>query len=73
MRSLVAEYLIKENKNGAGRGNRTPTLLPEPDFESGASTSSAIPAIHTSASCKQWLLDLSCAFYRIIKVCHGFF
>jgi hypothetical protein len=29
---------------GAGRGNRTHTLLPEPDFESGASTSSAIPA-----------------------------
>src|SRR5882762_107247 len=30
--------------DGAGRGNRTHTLLPEPDFESGASTSSAIPA-----------------------------
>ena len=29
---------------GAGRGNRTHTLLPEPDFESGASTSSASPA-----------------------------
>lgn len=29
---------------GAGRGNRTPTMLPSPDFESGASTNSAIPA-----------------------------
>lgn len=30
--------------SGAGGGNRTHTLLPEPDFESGASTSSATPA-----------------------------
>ena len=30
--------------NGAGRETRTLTLLPEPDFESGASTSSATPA-----------------------------
>ena len=30
---------------GAGRGNRTPTLLPELDFESSASTNSAIPAV----------------------------
>ena len=29
---------------GTGRGNRTPTLLPELDFESSASTNSAIPA-----------------------------
>ena len=29
---------------GAERGNRTHTPFPEPDFESGASTSSAIPA-----------------------------
>src|SRR6185295_17939058 len=29
---------------GAGRGNRTPTVLPPADFESAASTSSAIPA-----------------------------
>ena len=29
---------------GAGEGNRTPTWLPIPDFESGASTSSATPA-----------------------------
>ena len=29
---------------GAEGGNRTHTLLPEPDFESGASTSSATPA-----------------------------
>jgi hypothetical protein len=32
-------------KFGAGRGNRTPTLLPELDFESSASTNSAIPAM----------------------------
>jgi hypothetical protein len=30
---------------GAGRGNRTPTLLLARDFESRASTSSAIPAM----------------------------
>ena len=30
--------------DGAGRGNRTLTMSPPPDFESGASTSSAIPA-----------------------------
>ncbi len=30
--------------DGAGRENRTLTMLPLPDFESGASTSSAIPA-----------------------------
>ena len=30
---------------GAGEGNRTPTPRREPDFESGASTSSATPAI----------------------------
>ena len=30
--------------SGAGRGTRTPTLSPTPDFESGASTNSAIPA-----------------------------
>src|SRR5690606_6298864 len=30
--------------DGAGSENRTRTLFPEPDFESGASTSSAIPA-----------------------------
>ena len=34
----------KYSKYGAGEGNRTPTQLPEPDFESGASTSSATPA-----------------------------
>ena len=33
-----------KNSNGAGRETRTLTLLPEPDFESGASTSSATPA-----------------------------
>jgi hypothetical protein len=30
--------------HGAGSENRTRTRLPPPDFESGASTSSAIPA-----------------------------
>ena len=30
---------------GAGRGNRTPTVFPPADFESAASTNSAIPAI----------------------------
>ena len=33
-----------EHAAGAGRGNRTPTISLPPDFESGASTSSAIPA-----------------------------
>ena len=33
------------NLCGAGRGNRTPTVFPPADFESAASTNSAIPAI----------------------------
>ena len=33
------------DKTGAGRGNRTPTSFRKPDFESGASTSSATPAL----------------------------
>ncbi len=33
-----------KNFCGAGRGTRTLTLSPAPDFESGASTNSAIPA-----------------------------
>jgi hypothetical protein len=42
----VAKRLQQNLHNflGAGGGNRTHTLLPEPDFESGASTSSATPA-----------------------------
>jgi S-adenosylmethionine:tRNA ribosyltransferase-isomerase len=36
--------------DGAGSENRTRTLLPEPDFESGASTSSAIPARASSVT-----------------------
>src|SRR5580704_12675229 len=35
---------VNERTLGAGRGNRTLTLLPELDFESSASTNSAIPA-----------------------------
>jgi hypothetical protein len=35
---------LREMLLGAGRGNRTPTVSLPPDFESGASTSSAIPA-----------------------------
>ncbi len=34
--------------NGASGENRTPTLLPEPDFESGASTNSATEALKNS-------------------------
>lgn len=34
-----------EKPFGAGRGTRTPTLSPAADFESAASTNSAIPAI----------------------------
>ncbi len=40
--SLV--HPLRVSFGGAGSENRTRTLLPEPDFESGASTSSAIPA-----------------------------
>ena len=48
----VAERILAHPKlghvfvdnSGAGSENRTRTLSPEPDFESGASTSSAIPA-----------------------------
>src|SRR6516164_9477852 len=35
---------------GAGGGNRTHTLLPESDFESDASTSSATPALDPAES-----------------------
>ncbi len=35
---------ISSDKFGAGGRNRTDTLSPEPDFESGASTSSTTPA-----------------------------
>ena len=38
---------IQEVNNGAAEGNRTPTLSPETDFESVASTSSA-----TAAQCE---------------------
>src|SRR6266566_2419525 len=37
---------------GAGRGNRTLTLLPELDFESSASTNSAIPAAGPACSAR---------------------
>ncbi len=39
-----SDRLVAQLYLGAGGGNRTHTLLPEPDFESGASTSSATPA-----------------------------
>ena len=38
------QYTLTTSEHGAGRGNRTPTSFRKPDFESGASTSSAIPA-----------------------------
>ena len=37
---------------GAGRGGRTPTTLRSADFESAASASSAIPALHGKCQCK---------------------
>lgn len=40
--AIAAE--IKIRKIGTGSGARTHTMSPSPDFESGASTSSAIPA-----------------------------
>ena len=41
----VAESVVQIlMRIGAGRGNRTPTSRSSPDFESGASSSSAIPA-----------------------------
>src|SRR5262252_656263 len=39
--------------DGAGRGNRTLTLSPELDFESSASTNSAIPAFECAGSAKR--------------------
>ncbi len=42
---LVPPSTISNLLTGAGRGNRTPTLLPTRDFESRASTNSAIPAL----------------------------
>jgi hypothetical protein len=38
-------------QDGAGRGNRTPTVLPPADFESATSTSSVIPARDAAARC----------------------
>src|SRR4051812_35557753 len=37
-------YAVENNPDGAEGGNRTHTLSPEPDFESGASTNSATSA-----------------------------
>ncbi len=45
-RSNAAGVSDGSGVDGAGSENRTRTLLPEPDFESGASTSSATPAIY---------------------------
>lgn|GEM_PF-1905239 len=42
--SIAIEAEIKIKKIGTGSGARTHTMSPSPDFESGASTSSAIPA-----------------------------
>ena len=42
--AIINIRAIAARKFGAGSENRTRTLLPEPDFESGASTSSATPA-----------------------------
>ena len=45
--SVIGKQPDRQGSNllcGAGRGTRTPTLSPTPDFESGASTNSAIPA-----------------------------
>ena len=41
---LLVDNFDNEFIVGAGRGTRTLTLSPAPDFESGASTNSAIPA-----------------------------
>ena len=46
LRKIIDQIINNINLKlvGAGRETRTLTLLPEPDFESGASTSSATPA-----------------------------
>ncbi len=41
---------VDDRMHGAGGRNRTDTLSPEPDFESGASTSSATPARRVGGS-----------------------
>lgn len=43
---MIGQYKkqVKRGNHGARREGRTPTLLREPDFESGASASSAIRA-----------------------------
>jgi hypothetical protein len=40
----ISQCFVQSSRSGARRGNRTHTLFREPDFESGASTSSAIRA-----------------------------
>ena len=42
------EHIPTIIRTGAGKGNRNPTVLPPADFESAASTSSAIPAFRTN-------------------------
>ncbi len=44
--------------SGAGSENRTRTLSPEPDFESGASTSSATPAGRRTVYARAWVIAI---------------
>ena len=43
--AIISTYMSHRDFVGARREGRTPTLVKEPDFESGASASSAIRAI----------------------------
>jgi hypothetical protein len=54
---------------GAGRGNRTPTLSPTRDFESRASTNSAIPAFSDYTllyNCNGAIIASSLLFAKLI-------
>ncbi len=44
LKRCFGAFIEIDRKNGAGGRNRTGTPLREPDFESGASTSSTTPA-----------------------------
>lgn len=60
-------YKKRVKPDGADGRNRTGTLLPEPDFESGASTSSATPANNLFNSCITKFLSKRKSLFAVIS------
>ena len=61
---IIKLLILKMFIYGAGRGGRTPMTLRSADFESAASASSAIPALHCNYSRINDLIDV----YRTVAV-----